>query len=49
MREYHDRRIRDDEHMNRAIVYIENNPVKAGRCEQPEDWAWSSAAPKPVG
>ena len=44
MREYHDRRIRDEAHLNRAIVYIENNPVKAGLCERPEDWPWSSAA-----
>ena len=43
MPEYHDRRIRDEAHLNRAIVYIENNPVKAGLCERPEDWAWSSA------
>lgn len=43
MRDYHDRRIRDEAHMNRAIRYIENNPVKAGLCERPEDWAWSSA------
>ena len=49
MREYHDRRIRDEEHMNRAILYTENNPVKAGLCERPEDWAWSSAAPKQLG
>ena len=44
MRDYHDRRIRDEAHLNRAIVYIENNPVKAGLCERPENWAWSSAA-----
>lgn len=44
MREYHDRRIRDEAHMNRAIAYIENNPVKAGLCERQEDWQWSSAA-----
>lgn len=44
MRDYHDRRIRDEAHLNRAIVYIENNPVKAGLCERPEDWTWSSAA-----
>ena len=44
MREYHDRRIRDEAHLNRAIVYIETNPVKAGLCERPEDWPWSSAA-----
>ncbi len=44
MPEYHDRRIRDEEHLNRAVVYIENNPVKAGLCRRPEDWEWSSAA-----
>ena len=43
MREYHDRRIRDEAHLSRAILYIENNPVKAGLCERPEDWPWSSA------
>ena len=26
--------------------YIEKNPVKAGLCLNPEDWAWSSASPK---
>ena len=44
MREYHDRRIRDEEHMNRAFAYIRNNPVKAGPCERPEDWPWSSVS-----
>ena len=44
MREYHDRRIRDEKHMNRAIMYIRNNPVKAGLCERPEDWPWSSVS-----
>ena len=44
MREYHDRRIRDEKHMNRAIMYIRNNPVKAGLCERPEDWPWSSGS-----
>ena len=39
MREYHDRRIRDEKHMNRAIMYIRNNPVKAGLCERPEGLA----------
>ena len=34
----------DEAHLNRAIVYIENNPVKAGLCRRPEDWEWSSAA-----
>ena len=43
MREYHDRRIRDEEHMNRAVAYVRNNPVKAGLSARPEDWPWSSA------
>ncbi len=44
MREYHDRRIRDEKHLNRARVYIRQNPVKAGLCKRPEDWPWSSAS-----
>ena len=43
MREYHDRRIRDQKHMNQAVAYIRNNPVKAGLCARAEDWPWSSA------
>jgi REP element-mobilizing transposase RayT len=43
MREYFDRRIRDAKHRNQAAAYIRNNPVKAGLCERPEDWPWSSA------
>jgi hypothetical protein len=27
----------------KAIRYIEQNPVKAGLCKSPEDWQWSSA------
>lgn len=42
--EYFDRFIRDREHYVRAGRYIENNPVKAGLCKEPEDWPWSSAA-----
>ena len=42
-REYHDRWIRDEAHMHNAIAYIRNNPVKAGLCERPEDWPYSSA------
>lgn len=26
--------------------YIENNPVKAGLVERPEDWPWSTAVPR---
>ena len=34
---------RDEAEMLRIIEYIENNPVKAGLVERPEDWPWSSA------
>ena len=43
MREYWDRYIRDEEHFNRTINYIHNNPVKAGLCSEAYDWRWSSA------
>jgi putative transposase len=43
MREYFDRYIRDYEHFEKTFRYIENNPVKAGFCEKPEDWEFSSA------
>ena len=43
MREYFDRRIRDCEHFEKTLRYIENNPVKAGFCEKQSDWEFSSA------
>ncbi len=42
-KESFDRYIRNERHFTNAIAYIENNPVKAGLCEQAEDWPWSSA------
>ena len=42
-KDYHDRYIRDENHLANARAYIRNNPVKAGLCEKPEDWPWSSA------
>lgn len=42
-RQYWDRFIRDEKHFHRAISYIHENPVKAGLCENAEDWKWSSA------
>ncbi len=42
-RDFFDRYIRDDEHYNRAVRYIEQNPVKAGLVSDPRDWRWSSA------
>lgn len=35
---------RDRSEFFRIVRYIENNPVKAGLVEKPEDWQWSSAA-----
>lgn len=43
MRESFDRYIRDADHFGRVFRYIENNPVKAGLCERPENWEFSSA------
>jgi putative DNA methylase len=45
-RELFDRYIRDANHYANAVTYIVNNPVKAGLCEKPEDWTWSSASVK---
>jgi len=42
-REPFDRYVRNERHFRNAITYIENNPVKAGLSEKPEDWQWSSA------
>jgi REP element-mobilizing transposase RayT len=35
--------IRDPGQFARTKAYIENNPVKARLCAQPQDWRWSSA------
>ena len=43
MCDYHDRFIRDLDHLDHAKAYIRNNPVKAGLCKRPEDWRFSSA------
>ncbi|HXU31735.1 MAG TPA: transposase [Thermoanaerobaculia bacterium] len=42
-REYHDRFVRDDDHLKKAIRYIENNPVNAGLVPVAEAWPRSSA------
>jgi REP element-mobilizing transposase RayT len=41
--ESYDHWVRDDEERARIARYIRNNPVKAGLCQQPEAWRWSSA------
>lgn len=44
-REYWDRYIRDQTHLQQAVEYIHMNPVKAGLVVTPESWRWSSAYP----
>jgi len=46
-REYFDRYIRDDAHLQAAIEYIERNPVAAGLVVDAENWPFSSAAQRP--
>jgi REP element-mobilizing transposase RayT len=41
--DYFDRYIRNQQHFEKTVRYIENNPVKAGLCQKPEDWPYSSA------
>ena len=36
--------VMDEPHLLAAVRYIETNPARAGLCERPEDWQWSSAA-----
>ena len=36
--------VETDEHLRWCYRYIAMNPVKAGICERPEDWRWSSFA-----
>jgi len=42
--EYFDRYMRDDAHLAATLAYIEDNPVKAGLCREPSEWAFSSAS-----
>lgn len=43
MADYYDRFIRDMDHFHDCRAYIHHNPVKAGLCQRPEDWRFSSA------
>lgn len=44
-RESYDHWIRNDDEKGRIRRYIRMNPVKAGLCQTPQDWKWSSAWP----
>jgi REP element-mobilizing transposase RayT len=48
-REYWDRYIRDQGHLEQAVEYIHLNPVKAGLTITAESWRWSSAYSGNVG
>jgi putative transposase len=39
---YYDFNIRNRAQFMEKLTYIHQNPVKAGLCERPEDWPWSS-------
>ena len=39
---YYDFNIRNYEQFVEKLRYIHRNPVRAGLCERPEDWEWSS-------
>jgi len=43
-REYFDRMVRDDDHLEVVRNYIENNPVAAGLVGVQNAWPWSSAS-----
>ncbi len=50
----YDRNLWSPERIRDAVEYIHANPVVAGLCARPQDWAWSSApahmrlSPSPV-
>ena len=43
-KDYFDRFMRTGAQFEAALAYVEANPVKAGLCENPSDWRWSSAS-----
>jgi REP element-mobilizing transposase RayT len=40
---YWSRLLEDEAHVVAVVRYIAANPVRAGLCERPEQWPWSSA------
>jgi REP element-mobilizing transposase RayT len=41
--DYWDTYIRNEQHLQSTMAYIESNPVKAGLAAEASDWAWGSA------
>jgi putative transposase len=39
---YHAEPIRDEAHLPASLRYVLLNPVRAGLCQRPEAWRWSS-------
>jgi len=48
-REYYDHLIRDEGEFERAVVYVRENPVKAGLQDWPWVWVWGQVAPTTAG
>ncbi|MGN0236104.1 MAG: transposase [Paludibacteraceae bacterium] len=46
MEEYYDRYVRDIDHFNNAIRYIDSNPIKAGLASSAADYAYCSVGDK---
>jgi putative transposase len=44
--ESYDRLVRDKDELKRILLYVLNNPVKAGLCEKMSDWKWSYIKPE---
>ncbi len=40
-KESYDHVVRDGNELNRIILYVLNNPVKAGLVQTPEEWKWT--------
>ena len=47
--DYFDRYIRNAQHFENAVSYIESNPVRAGLCKFPWEWRFGSARHKAGG
>lgn len=43
---YHERALRSEESLARAVDYVHWNPVVAGLVGEPSEFAWSSASPR---